>query len=72
MTTLHSGAPTLGRTLPPLLDPVSRRVTVSLDDPVGLRVAEHLADQLWKAGRSVESRAVVDLLRDRAAPARQG
>jgi hypothetical protein len=65
---LHPGyaaRPEQGRTLPPLFDPAARTVTVPLDDPVGLRVADSYATALWDAGRAVEARAVTEYIHDR-------
>jgi hypothetical protein len=70
MTTLHTGyaaRPVRGPTLPPVLDPQARTITIPLDDPVGLTVADRYATALWDAGRHVEARAVTEHIRKRAA-----
>jgi hypothetical protein len=73
MAALHTGyaaKPEKGRTLPPIIDPAHRTITVPLDDPVGLRTADAYATALWDAGRAVEARAVTEHVRDRVSPDR--
>lgn len=66
----YAGAPVHGPTSPPTFDALRRTVTVPLDDPVGLAIADQLASAYWAAGRVAEAGAVTHFVRDRVSAER--